>query len=48
MNSSGNIGPAKASFPRPELIIPNPKAKRPDQLWEVLRVKHYSLRTAEA
>jgi hypothetical protein len=35
--------PAKAAF-----VIANPKAKLLDQLREVLRVKHYSLRTEEA
>ena len=34
--------PTKAAF-----VIPNPKAKLLDQLREVLRVKHYSLRTEE-
>ena len=35
--------PAKAAF-----IIANPKSKLLDQMREVLRVKHYSLRTEEA
>jgi hypothetical protein len=35
--------PAKAA-----LVIANPKSKLLDQLREVLRVKHYSLRTEEA
>ncbi len=35
--------PAKAAF-----VIANPKAKLLDQLREVMRVKHYSLRTEEA
>ena len=35
--------PTKAAF-----VIANPKAKLLDQLREVLRVKHYSLRTEEA
>jgi hypothetical protein len=35
--------PAKAAF-----VIANPKAKLLDQLREVLRVKHYSLRTEQA
>jgi len=34
--------PAKAAF-----VIPNPKAKLLDQVREVLRVKHYALRTEE-
>jgi hypothetical protein len=39
--NSGNR-PAKAAF-----VIPNPKAKLLDQVREVLRVKHYALRTEE-
>ena len=35
--------PAKAAF-----VIANPKSKLLDQLREVMRVKHYSLRTEEA
>ena len=35
--------PAKAAF-----VIANPKSKLMDQMREVLRVKHYSLRTEEA
>jgi integrase len=40
----------KAEFRRgwvPEKIIPNPKARLLDQVREVLRLKHYSLRTEE-
>ena len=37
------VFPAKAAF-----VIANPKSKLPDQLREVMRVKHYSLRTEEA
>ena len=37
-------GKAGGSSPR-EGVIPNPKAKLLDQLREVMRVKHYSLRT---
>ncbi len=37
------VFPAKAA-----LVIANPKSKLLDQLKEVLRVKHYSLRTEEA
>src|SRR5215470_7185461 len=39
-----NIGMAKASPPR-EGFIPNPKLKLLDQVSEVMRFKHYSLRT---
>jgi hypothetical protein len=28
-----------------ETVIPNPKLKLPDQLREVMRLKHYSIRT---
>jgi hypothetical protein len=38
------IGKAKASRPR-EGFIPNPKLKLLDQVSEVMRFKHYSLRT---
>ena len=31
-----------------ELVIPNPKLKLMDQLREVLRVKHYAIRTEQA
>jgi len=31
-----------------ELVIPNPKLKRMAQVREVLRVKHYAMRTEEA
>ena len=39
-----NIGKAKAYGP-PEGFIPNPKLKLLDQLSEVMRFKHYSIRT---
>ena len=39
-----DIGKAKASRPR-EGFIPNPKLKLLDQVSEVMRFKHYSLRT---
>ena len=31
-----------------ELVIPNPKLKLMDQVREVLRVKHYAIRTEQA
>jgi len=37
-------GPAKGW----ELVIPNPKLKLMDQVREVLRVKHYAIRTEQA
>ena len=42
-----HIEPTKASYPK-EGFIPNPKLKLLDQLREVLRFKHYSIRTEEA
>jgi len=41
-----DIGKAKASEPR-EGFIPNPKLKLLDQVSEVMRFKHYSLRTEQ-
>src|ERR1022692_1840669 len=41
------IGTAKASRPR-EGFIPNPKLKLLDQISEVMRFKHYSIRTETA
>jgi hypothetical protein len=38
------IGAGKASRPR-EGFVPNPKLKLLDQVSEVMRFKHYSLRT---
>ena len=38
---------AKAEMPVLAAVIPNPKAKLMDQVREVMRVKHYSLRTEE-
>jgi hypothetical protein len=37
-------GPGKG----PELVLPNPKLKLMDQVREVLRVKHYAIRTEQA
>src|ERR1051325_3358232 len=39
------IVPTKAAFYESAKVIPNPKAKLLDQVREVMRVKHYSLRT---
>jgi hypothetical protein len=39
------IGSNSEEAGRAELIIPNPKLKLLDQVREVMRVKHYSLRT---
>ncbi len=39
--------PADVSIFRGEHIVPNPKARLFDQVREVLRLKHYSLRTEE-
>jgi hypothetical protein len=38
------VGPGKGR----ELVIPNPKLKLLDQVREVLRVKHYAIRTGQA
>jgi hypothetical protein len=46
--SPGQVGPRGNAAPaagRGEVFLPNPKAKLLDQLREVMRVKHYSLRT---
>lgn len=39
---------ANASVGRFERVIPNPKAKLLHQVREVIRVKHYSIRTEQA
>ena len=39
---------AKASYMRKELLTPNPKARLREQVREVLRFHHYSLRTEKA
>jgi integron integrase len=39
---------AKASYVRKELLTPNPKARLREQVREVLRFHHYSLRTEKA
>ena len=42
------IAPASGSAKGWELVIPNPKLKLMDQVREVLRVKHYAIRTEQA
>ena len=42
------IAPASGSAKGWELVIPNPKLKLMDQMREVLRVKHYAIRTEQA
>jgi hypothetical protein len=42
------IAPASGSAKGRELVIPNPKLKLMDQVREVLRVKHYAIRTEQA
>ena len=37
--------PTKATFRRPEGIVPNPKARLRDQVHEVMRFKQFSPRT---
>ena len=44
MKMQPNIGPAKATKAR-QGFIPNPKLKLLEQVSEVMRFKHYSLRT---
>lgn len=39
---------SNASVGRFERVVPNPKAKLMDQVREVMRLKHYSIRTEEA
>ena len=38
------VGPGRG----PELVIPNPKLKLMDQVREVMRLKHYAIRTEQA
>ena len=40
--------PGGGSGKGPQLVIPNPKLKLIDQVREVLRVKHYAIRTEQA
>ena len=40
--------PAERLDPTHDLVIPNPKLKLMDQVREVLRVKHYWIRTEPA
>ena len=42
------IGAGGGSAKSRDLVIPNPKLKLMDQVREVLRVKHYALRTEQA
>ena len=43
--SQGCLSPLPASVVGYETVIPNPKLKLLDQVREVMRLKHYSLRT---
>jgi hypothetical protein len=43
--SQGQVGPLSQPAVGYETVIPNPKLKLLDQVREVMRVKHYSLRT---
>ena len=45
MNSS-NANTARASSP--DLLVPNPKLRLREQAREVMRFKHYSVRTEQA
>ena len=40
--------PDHGSAKGPELVIPNPKLKLLDQVWEGVRVKPYAIRTEQA
>ena len=42
------LAPGGGSAKSRDLVIPNPKLKLMDQVWEVLRVKHYAIRTEQA
>ena len=42
------IESANASRPLSDRILPNPKLKLLEQVSEVMRLKHYSIRTEEA
>jgi hypothetical protein len=42
------LAPGGGSAKSRDLVIPNPKLKLMDQVREVLRVKHYALRTEQA
>jgi hypothetical protein len=44
VSQGGSLGPASCA----DSIIPNPKLKLMDQIREVMRLKHYSLRTERA
>jgi hypothetical protein len=39
--------PGGGSAKGPELVIPNPKLKLMEQVREVLRIKHYAIRTGQ-
>lgn len=47
MGFPGNTGPTKAAQGWRGLIIPNPKLRLLDQMRELCRLKHYSLRTEQ-
>jgi hypothetical protein len=42
------IAPRRVSAKGWELMVPNPKLKLLDQVREVLRIKHYAIRTQQA
>ena len=42
---AGSVGPPGSAPVKIEAILPNPKLKLLDQLREVMRLKHYSIRT---
>lgn len=42
------VAPGPGAATGSDLVIPNPKLKLLDQVREVLRIKHYSIRTEQA
>ena len=47
MGAGGQVGRMVQAGKVLEAIIPNPKLKRMDQVREVMRLKHYSIRTEQ-
>ena len=48
MEGGQNMDPRKAAFSQWGLIAPNPKLRLLDQVREVIRLRHFSLRTEQA
>ena len=47
METPQNMKPTKAASGRRDLFVPNPKLKLLDQMREVCRLRHFSLRTEQ-